>query len=97
MGWDGGVCTTHSQLHVVQGICHTCLPAQVRLAPCSASQSRFSRSWPTSSQAQGLVGAHRPPGGLTDRWRLDMPELPSLRERGLSSSYYPRKVWYGDY
>lgn len=62
VGWDGGVCTRHSQLHVVQGICHTCLVAQVRLAPRNASQSRFSCRWPTSSPAYGLVGACKAPG-----------------------------------
>lgn len=80
VGWDGGVCTRHSQLHVVQGICHTCPAAQVCLAPCNASQSRFSRRWPTSSQAYGLIGAAGPLGRLTDRWRLDTPGLPSRRE-----------------
>lgn len=67
VGWDGGVCTRHSQLHVVQGICHTCPAAQVRLAPCDASQSRFSCRWPTSSQAYGLVGACEAPG-KPHRW-----------------------------
>lgn len=62
MGWDGGVCTRHSQLHAVQGICHTCPAAQVRLAPCDASPSRFSRLWPVSSQAYGPVGACKAPG-----------------------------------
>ena len=62
MGWDGCVCTRLIQLHVVLGICHTCLLAQVRLAPCNARQSRFSHPWPTSSQVHGLVGASEAPG-----------------------------------
>lgn len=82
VGWDGGVCTRHSQLHVVQGICHTCPAAQVRLAPCDASQSRFSCCWPTSSQAYGLVGACEAPGKPHRRMEAGHPGLSSRGESG---------------